>query len=361
MKASGILSLIDSFAPFSLALDWDNSGFQAGDPEKEVARAAVCLDPTPEAVDEAAGRGADVLVAHHPLIFKPLRQVTAGRPQTEALLRAVRAGLAVISAHTNWDAAGMAPALATALELAPKGFLEPVAADLLKIVVFVPVGSERDVSEALFDAGAGRIGAYTRCSFRAGGLGGFLPPRDSSPFIGEPEAYTETEELRLEAALPASLRDRCADAVRAAHPYEEPAFEFYRMEATGAYGFGLWGEWDPPREPLAWIAERLGTSALACAGHIPARVQRAALLPGSGASYIPQAKAAGCEILVTGDLTHHQALLARELDLGVVSAGHLETEAPGTERLMAELSARAPEVDFFLIRQRSPMPTWRAP
>jgi dinuclear metal center YbgI/SA1388 family protein len=361
MKAGGILKIIDGFAPFSLALDWDNSGLQCGDPDKPVSRCAVSLDPTPAVVEEALGAGADLLVAHHPLIFKPLKSLAAGAPQTRALVAAVKADLPVISAHTNWDAAGMCRALADALELKVTGFLEPVPADLLKIVCFVPPGSFREVSEALFEAGAGQIGSYSRCSFRSDGLGGFLPPPDGAPYVGEAGIYTETQEQRLEAILPGTLKERCADAVRASHPYEEPAFEFHRVEAPGSFGFGASCAWDRPRDPLPWIASKLGAANLVTSGPVPGSCSRLALLPGSGGSYLPLAKAAGCEILVTGDLTHHQALLSEELGVGVVSAGHLETEAPGCERLMREMARRAEGVDFFMIRSESPMPVWRAP
>ncbi|MDR1080967.1 MAG: Nif3-like dinuclear metal center hexameric protein [Deltaproteobacteria bacterium] len=361
MKAGDFLRLLDRLAPFSLALDWDNSGLQCGDPERPVARVAVCLDPTSEAIGKALDLGAELLIAHHPLIFKPMKSLAAGSPQTDALVRAIKADLPVISVHTNWDASGMCPALADLLEVRAEGFLEPVSADYLKIVVFVPPESFPDVSEALFGAGAGHIGGYSRCSFRSDGLGGFLPPPDGSPFIGEAGLYTETREQRVEAILPARFRDRCAEAVRRSHPYEEPAFEFHRVEATGAYGFGIRGKWDPPREPLPWTASRLGTPFLTHAGPLPARASRVALLPGSGASFLPQAKAAGCEILITGDLTHHQALLAEELGVGVIAAGHMETELPGCERLMQELKAMAPAEEFFLIGGESPMPVWRAP
>jgi dinuclear metal center YbgI/SA1388 family protein len=361
VKAKGVLDIIDSLAPFSLALPWDNSGIQTGDPDRPVKKIAVCLDPSPEAVDEAVSAKADLLVAHHPLIFKPLKSLVSGRPETKALLAAIKAGLAVISAHTNWDAAGMAPALAELLELKPEGFLEPCAPELLKIIVFAPLGSERDITEALFDAGAGQIGAYSRCSYRAEGLGGFLPPSDGNPHIGDPEVYTETAEYRIEAVLPERLKESCARAVRQYHPYEEPAFEFYKTITSGSYGFGLTGVWDPPRDPLAWISEKLSLKNLVTAGPIPSKVSKAALLPGSGASYIPQAKARGAEILVTGDLTHHQALTARELGLGVISAGHHETELPGARKLKDELSRRIPEAEFLMILPESPMPVWRAP
>jgi dinuclear metal center YbgI/SA1388 family protein len=361
VKAKDFLKLIDGMAPFGLALDWDNSGLQCGDPERPVSRVAVCLDPSPDAVAEAVDGGADLLVAHHPLIFKPVKSLAAGTPQSEALVRAVKADLPVISAHTNWDAFGMCPALADLLEIRPEGFLEPVSAELLKLVCFVPLGSFGDVSEAIFEAGAGQIGAYSRCSFRSEGLGGFLPPRDGDPFIGDPGVYTETAEHRVEAILPLGLRDRVAEAVRASHPYEEPAFEFHRVEATGAYGFGIHGVWDPPRDPLPWIAEKLGTPFLTTAGPVPKQVSRVSILPGSGASYLPLARARGSEVLVTGDLTHHQALLAEELGTGIVAAGHRETELPGCGRLMRELESRAPAAKFFLIGGHNPMPVWRAP
>jgi dinuclear metal center YbgI/SA1388 family protein len=359
MLVRDVYDALDRLAPFALALEWDNSGFQCGDPDSEVRAVAFALDPTIPAMEEALSQGANLLVSHHPLVFKPLKSLSDRDPSAAAPLYALRHGLSVISAHSNWDAVGVAPALAKALDIRPLGVLEAVPLRTLKLVAFVPEGHEARVADAVFAAGAGEVGEYSRCSFRAAGLGSFLPGEGANPAIGSKGAHTETPELRLEALVPRGLRDRVARALIESHPYEEPAFEFQESALPRGYGFGLIGEWDPPREPLGFLSGRLGVPAFPVAGPRAASVRRVALMPGSGGPYVEAAKKAGAELLVTGDLGHHQALLARNLGLTVAALGHHQTENPGVAALRDALSGRlGPGAKTIFIEGSGPIATW---
>jgi dinuclear metal center YbgI/SA1388 family protein len=359
MKVSHFLDIANRLAPFPLALDWDNSGLQTGNPEALADRVSLCLDPTLEAVSLAAKAGSSLLISHHPLIFKPLKRLSSADPVAAPLLLAARENLSVISLHTNWDAVGVAPALARVLELRPQGPLEPNPRRLLKLIAFIPQDYQEKVKESLFAAGAGTIGAYRECSFSSPGLGNFLPPENGRPFIGAPGERSQAEEIRLETIVEPSLRDQVTRALLESHPYEEPAFEFLEVMAPGP-GFGLVGYWDPPREAVSFVKKALNLKALSYAGPRPGLVSRVALMPGSGGSYVEMAFKAGAEALITGDVSHHQALLAKDFGLTVISAGHFETERPSLEPLResllkeAKLIGESPEIG--IIEQSSP---WR--
>ena len=299
-----------------------------------------------------------MLIAHHPLLYKPIRRLEAGSPEGDALIYAIENQISIISAHTNWDALGVAEALAKVLGIRRTGFLEARSPELLKLVVFAPEGSEGRILDAVHLAGAGDMGPYGRCSFRSRGTGSFLPKEGSRPAIGEPGRQEEVGESRIEVILGSHLKDRAARAVVESHPYETPAFEFYKADSPGGFGFGLVGEWDPPADPLPHVAGRLGLKVLRHTRLMPERVSRVALMPGSGGSYILPAKRAGAELLITGDLGHHDAQLAQDVSLGVIGAGHFETENPSLALLKEKLEAKAPGLRLSLIPGQSPLAAW---
>ncbi|MDR1545375.1 MAG: Nif3-like dinuclear metal center hexameric protein [Deltaproteobacteria bacterium] len=366
MIVQDFVGLLDRLAPFDLALDWDNSGLQVGDPRAPVAKAALALDPTAANVEAALAAGCQLLATHHPLIFRPLKRLDASDPQAAAVFRAVSGGLAVVAAHTNWDAVGVAQALADALELEERRPLEDRAQGWAKLVVFAPEDAAEAVLRAALEAGAGTMGGYEGCFFRLTGQGGFRAPADGQPHVGRPGEASVVDEVRLETRLPRALKGRVERAVRAAHPYEEPAVEFFDLE-TAEHGFGLVGRWRPPRRPEAaeaFLAERLGPDGL-WAGPPPGEISIVALMPGSGGSYGPAALKAGAQLLITGDVGHHQALWAAEAGLPILSAGHFETERPGLERLAealtgllaAEAAGSGPEL--IVLPERPPFRRFR--
>ncbi len=357
------MRIIHRLAPPELALDWDNSGLQVGSPEAEVVKIGLALDATQNTVREALDAGCDLLFTHHPLIFKPLKSIDAESPEGAVITLAMRGGLSIFAAHTNWDAAalGVADALAELLELEERRPLEPLALDFYKLVVFVPKGYEDKLKDALFEAGAGRIGDYDRVWFASRGEGGFRAPQSGSPFIGQPGEKARTGESRLELILPRARAGAASLAIFKNHPYEEPAFEFYPIKIYGRnQGLGLIGLWPGGRDPLAACREKLGPGLFKYCGPKLGRVERVALLPGSGGSYIRLAKNSGAEVLMTGDVSYHQALEAEHLGLMALDLGHFETERPGLARLKElldrEFERRGEAVECLLLHQESP---WR--
>ena len=295
----------------------------------------VALTPLHEVFEEAEEGGADFLLFHHPLIFDPLRSVDTGSYPGDLVSRAIRQGLAVYAAHTSYDAApgGVSVALAEALGL--RGTFEVVSprGSLRKLVIFVPEENADAVADAVAREGAGVIGEYTRCTFRTPGTGTFLPGEATNPYLGQKGRLERVEEIRLETVVPAHAERRAVAAVVAAHPYEEVAFDIYPIEGhPEGCGYGRVGTLPRPMTPdelREHAASALGFPASLVADPEPGRrVERVAVLGGSGGSFIPEAAASGAQAYVTGDLDYHDALLANSLGLTAVDAGHAATELP---------------------------------
>jgi dinuclear metal center YbgI/SA1388 family protein len=359
MKVKDFLDIIECLAPSGLALDWDNSGLQVGDPLTKVRHAALALDPTSINIRQALELDCQLLITHHPLIFKPIKSLNFSNPVTYPVCLAMSKDLAVISAHTNWDATGVSHELADILKLTNRRPLSGHGRRLLKLVVFVPTSHEDVVRQAIFETGAGTIGNYDNCFFKATGQGGFKVPLGANPFCGQPGSECTTPESRLEIILSPDLRDAVDAVVRSVHPYEEPAFEFYEVTTTGP-GLGMLGNWEPPllgRQAEELLMETIGSNGL-WAGPVVGQVRTLALLPGSGGDFILNAKKAGADLLVTGDVNHHQALLASEIGLPVFSVGHFETERPSLYRLARELTKQVNqlggEVKLTVLPETSP-------
>lgn len=340
-----ISAAIERIAPASLAEEWDNCGLQVGDPVASVNRVLVALTPLPEVFEEAEESGADFLLFHHPLIFGGLDSVDTGSYPGDLLARAVRNGITVYAAHTNYDAApgGVSNALADALEL--NGSLEVVSprGELRKLVVFVPEENVDRVSGALDGAGAGVIGDYTHCTFRTPGTGTFLPGEAANPYLGERGELEKAREVRLETVVPAHLAGQAARAATDAHPYEETALDIYPIEGhPEGCGYGRVGHLPQPLAPEA-LADHVSASlefqARLVANPEPGqRIERLAVLGGSGGSFIREASASGARAYITGDLDYHDALLAESLGLTAIDAGHAATELPSLGPLAARLA-----------------------
>lgn len=332
VRIQDLVGLIHSLFPPSLAEEWDNCGLQIGDPAAEVRRVLVALDPSEAALAQAVESGAELLLTHHPLLLRPLRNVTPADETGRVVLAAARRQVAILSAHTNLDraAGGLNDWLAVRLGLSACQPLAAEVADLLKLVVFVPEGHEEVIAEALFTAGAGHVGRYDRCSFRNSGTGTFRPGAGSSPFIGSVGKTEQASELRLETILPRALVNKALDKLRRVHPYEEVAFDLIPLANRRTdVGLGRIGRLAEPCS-LEVFADRikcaLGCRYLRMAGHPAEQVAKVAVCGGSGASLVSAAARQGADVLVTGDVKFHQARLAESLGLALVDAGHFATE-----------------------------------
>ncbi|MBA2442696.1 MAG: Nif3-like dinuclear metal center hexameric protein [Rubrobacter sp.] len=340
-----VAAAIDRVAPHSLAEKWDNCGLQVGDPQRPVGRVLVALTPLPEVFEEAEASGADFLLFHHPLIFRSLESVDTGAYPGTLISRSITSGLTVYAAHTSYDAApgGVSVALAGAVGL--RGPLRVVSprGGLRKVVVFVPEEALEDVTAALSGAGAGVIGDYTRCTFRTPGTGTFLPGEGSDPYSGERGRLQLEGEVRLETVVAAHDAARAVAAAREAHPYEEMAYDLYPVEGRPeGCGFGRTGVLPDPLpvgDLVEQVSDSLGSPARLLTDGPGRRVERVAVLGGSGGSFIREAAASDAEAYVTGDLSYHDALYAESLGLAAIDAGHAATEFPCLEPLARRLGA----------------------
>lgn len=376
-----LLNALESFAPLRYAGSWDNVGLIIGSRTQALdGPVLLTIDLAPGVLEEAKAAGASAILAYHPPIFHPIKSLTDDTAMGAMLLQAVSAGMAVVSPHSSLDAApgGMTDWLCEAISgsktegsiagdvraLTPH--LERPGSREIKIVTFVPHKDADQVRNALASAGAGIIGAYTACSFGAKGTGTFFPNGEANPVVGEIGQLERVEELRLEmvcsqAALPIAM-----ETLRQFHPYEEPAVDLYELlpEPVRHAGAGRRLVLDRPAAP-AEIADRLKTflgipavKVAAVDGDVNKPVRTVGVIPGAGASLRPAALASGCELFVTGEMTHHEALELLRKGCGVLLAGHTNTERGYLPRLRDRLVDLLPETECVVsTRDRTPF-TW---
>jgi len=350
---------IETLAPPALAQDWDKIGLQVGRADALVQRVLVCLDVDDELVDEAVEAGCQLIVSHHPLFFNEVTGVTGATAAGRTALKAIENRIAVYVAHTNLDKApdGINDALADALGLIGKQALETTER-LLKLVVFVPGRALAEVKSALGNAGAGIIGLYSHCGFASPGTGSFRPLPGAEPSEGQVGMDNEVQEYRLEVEVDRVALPAVVQAMKAAHPYEEVAYDLYELQnVTGRYGLGVIGGLKKPLALPDFIdlcRDRISPQ-LRIAG-LARTVERVAVCGGSGASLIEAAGAAGADVFVTGDVRYHDAQRAIASGLVVIDAGHDATELPGVAGLARRL-ARDISIEVNEARLRGPI--WR--
>ncbi len=354
---------LEEIAPPALAADWDNVGLLLGDPAITVQRVMTCLTVTPETAVEAVEAGAGLVVTHHPVLFRPTQRLTAESVEGRTLYFLLRNGTSIYSPHTAFDNApgGINDVLARRLGLEQVAPLRPAEADRqCKIVVFVPDADLGRVSDALFAAGAGRIGQYRECSFRLGGTGTFFGSESTNPAVGQKGRREEVQEWRLEALCPEALVDRAVTAMRQAHSYEEPAYDVYPLRPGPApIGAGRVGTLPQPT-PLADLARHVKgalaapTVQIVGAGDQP--VRRVAVACGAAGEFIADAARARADVLLTGEVRFHDCLAAAARGLALVLPGHYATERCGVEALAGRLQQHFPTVEVWASRrERDPL------
>ncbi|MDT5075216.1 MAG: hypothetical protein QOH82_4536 [Mycobacterium sp.] len=340
-RLSDVIDVLEQAYPPALAADWDSVGLVCGDPSELVDSVTIAVDATSAVVAETPGRG--LLLAHHPLLLRGVDTVAADTAKGALLHRLIRSGSALFTAHTNADSAspGVSDALAESLGLVVEDVLSPVSdgSRLDKWVVYVPIvdgrASAEAVREAMFNAGAGTIGDYSHCSWTVAGSGQFLPHEGSSPAIGAVGAVEHLSEDRIEVIAPAKLRGAVLEAMRGAHPYEEPAFGVFALAPLpSGVGIGRICAMPSP-ETLSAFVSRVARGlpetswGVRAAGDPDAVVARVAVCGGAGDSLLDTVAAAGVDAYVTADLRHHPAdEHLRASDVALVDVAHWASEYP---------------------------------
>ena len=337
VRLSEIIDVLDAAYPPVLAQSWDSVGLVCGDPAETVDSVTVAVDATAAVVAEVPERG--LLLAHHPLLLRGVDTVAASTAKGALLHQMIRTGRALFTAHTNADSAtpGVSDALAAVLGLTVEEILEPAPAttDLDKWVVFVPAENADAVREAMFDAGAGRIGDYSHCSWTTAGTGQFLPHDGAAPAIGTVGTVEQVAEDRVEVIAPAALRGHILAALRRAHPYEEPAFDIFALAAIpGDVGLGRIGSLPRPESLAAFVSrvhDALPSTSwgVRASGDGDAPVTRVAVCGGAGDSLLDTVARADVQAYVTSDLRHHPADEHRRAShVALVDVAHWAGEYP---------------------------------
>jgi dinuclear metal center YbgI/SA1388 family protein len=324
-----VIQIFENFSPKHLAVEGDRIGLQIGSLNKPIKNLMIALDVLEEVIDEAIEKKVDLIIAHHPPLFRPLKQLITDEPQGKMIEKCLKHDIAVYAAHTNLDITngGVNDMLAEALQLEDLDILAPTYQEpLKKLVVFVPEDHADKVRQAIGDAGAGFIGNYSHCTFNSNGTGTFMPNEQANPFIGQSGNLEFVNEVRIETIFPSSIQKRVISSMLKSHPYEEVAYDIYPLENEGkSWGLGRIG-YLPKEMTLAEFAEHvknvLEVKGIRVVGNLDEKVKKVAVLGGDGNKYVSHAIFKGADVFVTGDVYYHVAHDAMMQGLNIIDAGH---------------------------------------
>lgn len=347
MDLSNIINILENWAPKSLQESYDNSGLQIGNPSLKVTKALFTLDVTPEVINEAQSKGCNLIVAHHPLIFKPLKRLTGDTMVEQCVAMAIRSDIAIYAIHTNLDNIhdGVNRTIADAIGIESPQMLLSGKSKLQKIAVYVPVNNAEDVTNAMFRAGAGHINNYSECCFSIEGKGTFMAKNNAHPYVGETGKRHEEPERKVEVIAPEYKVNGIVKAMKLAHPYEEAAYDIVPLANTNPnVGSGMIGTLHTPMIKDAFLDHLktvLKTNAIRHTNQGPHTISRVAFCGGSGSFLINHAKRAGADAFITGDVTYHSFFDATQSFM-IVDVGHYESEQYTAQHLMQYVNKKLP-------------------
>ena len=360
-----LCTFLERFAPPVLASDWDNVGLLLGDASSEVSRVLTCLTVTPPVVAEALAESVDLIVSHHPILFRGTKRLATTTNEGRLLWPLAKAGIAVYSPHTSFDntVGGINDSLCTMLGLTEVSPLRKRDGErTCKVVVFVPDGDLLKVSDAMFAAGAGIIGQYEECSFRLPGQGTFFGTENTNPAVGEKGRREDVSEWRLEVVCPEVKLTIAISAMRKAHSYEEPAFDIYPLKPTpSSQGEGRVGNLTEA-VPLRTLAERvkrdLSAGATQVVGDLHRPVKRIAIACGAAGEFLSDAVRAKADVFLTGEMRFHDYLSAESQGIALVLPGHYATERPAVEQLAGRIAREFPSASVWASRGEADPVKW---
>jgi dinuclear metal center YbgI/SA1388 family protein len=366
IRVRDILNFLErGFADAARQYDWDNSGKQLLMKDRTVRKTALALDPTEKVIEMAINEGCELLITHHPLFFGGIKSLDYSSPLGRKVIRAVQSELSIISAHTSLDLAdySLNDYICGLLGAEPVStFVNEGMHEYAKVAVFVPESHAEAVREAMDRAGGGCIGNYSGCSFSINGTGTFRPGENTNPYIGTRGELERLKEVRVETIIDRRKVSKLMDEVIKVHPYEEVAHDIYRLDMGHRYGLGrvaVLADEMPAAEFLNLVKSKLNADTIRI--NMPAEnkaVSKFAAVTGSGASLWKKCRAAGVDVLLTGDMKHHDALDAAENGIMIIDAGHYETERIFMQYL-AQVIKKEFSVETVLIEEQPSIINWR--
>ncbi len=331
MKIKEILAVIEAFAAPELQEDYDNAGLITGNPSWECSGAICTLDVTLDVVKEAVSKGCNLIIAHHPIVFKGLKKINGKTYVEQVVIEAIKKDIAIYAAHTNLDnvVLGVNGKIAEKLGLKEFKILAPKQRVLRRLITFAPVDKAEEVRQAIFNAGAGHIGQYSECSFNSQGTGTFKAEEGADPYVGEIGKRHEEQETKIEIVYPAYLELQIVKALVDNHPYEEVAYDIFTMENVHyGIGTGVIGELEQPVEEAEFLQKLKTIFKTGVVRHTALRqkrVKKVAVCGGAGSFLVGAALRQGADFFVTADMKYHEFFDA-EGRMVIADIGHYESE-----------------------------------
>jgi dinuclear metal center YbgI/SA1388 family protein len=338
MKLKVLCSYLDYVVPLSFQEDYDNSGLQIGLSDQEISSALVTLDVTDEVIDEAVSKGCNLIVSHHPLIFRGIKRISDKTYAERIIYKAIKNEIAIYSAHTNLDIFrdGVSRKMADKLDLKDIKVLSPLKGRLMKLVTFVPESYLEKVRSSVFEAGAGVTGKYDQCGFITSGIGSFRGGDNTKPFVGKKGSVHYEKEIRFETVFYSHLKETIVNNLITAHPYEEVAYDLFQLENVNKeIGLGCIGEFKSSLDDedfLKLVSEVFDAKGLRYSKSTGKKIKKVSVCGGSGISLLNQAIASGVDAFITSDIKYHNFFDA-DNKIMVVDIGHFESEKFSTEIL----------------------------
>ncbi|MBK7787347.1 MAG: Nif3-like dinuclear metal center hexameric protein [Saprospiraceae bacterium] len=330
-KIKDLVQFINDIAPYALQENYDNSGLITGNPDAEIAGVLVSLDCTETVIDEAIELGCNVVLSHHPIVFKGLKSLTGKNYVERTVIKAIQNNISILSCHTNLDNIlnGVNGKIANKIGLINTQILAPKVGILKKLSFFVPESHLEGVSKAIHEAGAGQIGNYSDCAFRTRGTGTFTPNEKAQPFIGSTQKPSVEEEVKVEVLVPETSVKAVMAALKSSHPYEEVAYFLHALDNDHqAIGAGLVGELTEPMETEMFLDHLKKTMEVAVIKHtslIHSHISKVALCGGAGSFLTSAAIKSGAQLFISADFKYHEFFDTEERII-IADIGHYESE-----------------------------------
>lgn len=344
MKVKEVVNHLESFAPPAYQEDYDNSGLLTTH-DSEITGILVSLDCTEAVIEEAIARKCNLVVAHHPIVFRGLKRFTGRNYVERTIIKAIKNDVAIYAIHTNLDNVehGVNARISELMGLKNTQILSPKPGTLTKLYTFAPEKDADKVREALFLAGAGSIGRYDKCSFNGKGTGTFRAGAGTDPYVGEQGELHKEDEVKIEVIFPRHIGRKVVAALKKAHPYEEVAYDLIDLDNENQYiGSGMVGELESPvstEDFLKTVKQTFGCGVIKYSGQKAGKIKRVAVCGGSGFFLLPAAKAVGADLFITSDIKYHEFFDAED-KIFLADMGHFESEQFTTDLLMEELKKK---------------------
>ncbi len=350
-----ILSTLNKKAPFSLQESYDNSGLIIGDLTQQVSGICIALDCTLEVLKYAKKHKANLVVTHHPILFKPIRKIGNQSWEEKIIRFSIKHNINILSIHTNLDniKAGVNDKIGEKLGLKNLNILSPKSQILTKLITFVPIDHFSSLREALFSAGAGAIGNYDHCSFSSDGIGSYRPNQQAKPYKGTSGITEQVKEKKLEVIFPNYLSNFIVQTLEKHHPYQDVAYDLLALKnASKDIGAGMIGTLDKAMalsDFLALIKKTFKTSVIKYAVGTKKKVRKIAFCGGSGFFLLKHAIAKGADVLLTSDLKYHDFFEAKE-QIHLIDIGHYESEQFTNQLIKEILREKFPKFAIRIVK-----------